>query len=149
MNRWKLTYATLLLLTWLVIQAHPAYASSLDQPEVYVNNEKVDMYAVVSTAGITYVPFRPVFEKLDMTVDWNNTRKSVTATNGKTTIMLTNLSDQAYVNGQAVQLLEPPMYDPYDGIFYVNLRFVAEASGAQVTWITKDHVARIYIKTPA
>ncbi|MFD1884513.1 copper amine oxidase N-terminal domain-containing protein [Paenibacillus wenxiniae] len=143
----KSIYILALLVVCMLVNVHQAYAS-LEQPEVYVNNENVDLYAVVSTAGITYVPFRPVFEKLHMNVDWDNTKKSVTASNDHTTIMLTANSDKAYVNGQAFDLIEPPVYDQNDQLFYVNLRFVAEASGAQVTWITKDNNARIYIKIP-
>jgi hypothetical protein len=143
----KLIYTLALLTICMLANIHPAYAS-LEQPQVYVNNESVDMSAVVSTAGITYVPFRPVFEKLHMNVNWDNIRKSVTASNDDTTITLTANSDKAYVNGQAYDLLEPPVYNEDDQLLYVNLRFVAEASGAQVTWITKDNNPRIYIKIP-
>ncbi|MCL9660707.1 copper amine oxidase N-terminal domain-containing protein [Paenibacillus hunanensis] len=143
----KSIYILAVLMLCMLLHAPQAHAS-LEQPEVYVNNENVDMHAVVSAAGITYVPFRTVFEKLHMNVDWDNTKKSVTATNDHTTITLTAYSDKAYVNGQEFDLLEPPIYNQDDQLFYVNLRFVAEASGAQVTWITKDDNARIYIKIP-
>ncbi len=140
-------YALLFLLICMTLPFHQAHAS-VEQPEIYVNNEKVDLYAVVSSTGVTYVPFRPVFEKLDMTVEWNNEKKSVTATNGQTTIMLAANSYEAYINGKQVELISPPAYHPDDSTLYVNLRFVAEASGAQVTWITKDNDSRIYIKIP-
>ncbi|GGJ13852.1 copper amine oxidase N-terminal domain-containing protein [Paenibacillus hunanensis] len=125
-------------------------SASRDFPEIYVNHEKLDIYAAVATIGVTYVPFRPIFEKLQMTVNWDNAKKSVTATNGTTTIVLTNNSYIAYVNDKEVQLLNPPSYNPQDGIFYVNLRFVAESTGATVNWSKDDQTdsATINITDP-
>ncbi|WP_017812675.1 MULTISPECIES: copper amine oxidase N-terminal domain-containing protein [Paenibacillus] len=122
--------------------------ASLQKPNVYVNNQKLDIYANVSAVDVTYVPFRPIFDKLNMTVNWDNDKKSVTATNGTTTIILTNDSYTAYVNDKAVKLINPPFYNPDDKLFYVNLRFVAESTGATVNWSKNKTDANIYITNP-
>jgi hypothetical protein len=114
-------------------------SATRDKPEVMVNGQKLDIYAAVATIGVTYVPFRPIFDKLYMTVNWDNIKKSVTATDGTTTIVLTNNSYIAYVNGKEVQLINPPFYNPEDKLFYVNLRFVAESTGATVNWSKDDN----------
>lgn len=122
--------------------------ASLKKPGVYVNNQKMDIYAHVSAIGVTYVPFRPIFNRLNMTVNWDNVKKAVTATNGTTTIVLTNDSYTAYVNDKAVKLINPPFYNPDDKLFYVNLRFVAESTGATVNWSKNKTDANIYITNP-
>ncbi len=114
-------------------------SATRDKPEVIVNGQKLDIYAAVATIGVTYVPFRPIFDKLHMTVNWDNIKKSVTATDGTTTIVLTNDSYTAYVNGKEVKLINPPVYNPSTKLFYVNLRFVAESTGATVNWSKDDN----------
>ncbi|MFD1884512.1 copper amine oxidase N-terminal domain-containing protein [Paenibacillus wenxiniae] len=147
MNLKKLSSTFLLTMMLIFTVSNLAHASLL-QPNVYVNNQKMDIYAHVSVVGVTYVPFRPIFSKLNMTVNWDNAKKSVTATDGTTTIVLTNNSYTAYVNGKAVQLINPPVYNPDDKLFYVNLRFVAESTGAVVNWSKTDTDANIYITNP-
>ena len=146
----KLTklFFVLIVSILLLIPSFNVVQASREKPIVYVNNQKLDIYAVVSTVGVTYVPFRPIFEKLNMTVTWDNVKKSVKATNGSTTIILTNNSYTAHVNDKEVKLLEPPVYDPYDKLFYVNLRFVAESTGATVDWSKNEADASIYITNP-
>ncbi|MFB5678685.1 stalk domain-containing protein [Paenibacillus terreus] len=70
----------------LILGTSSTALASLDHPEVYVNNEKIDKItrggafeARVSPIGITYVPFRPIFEKFNMNVYWDQETKSVTA----------------------------------------------------------------------
>ncbi|ANF95525.1 copper amine oxidase N-terminal domain-containing protein [Paenibacillus bovis] len=139
---------TLMMSVILLLPIFNVADASRDYPGIYVNNEKMDIYAAVSAIGVTYVPFRPIFSKFNMTVNWDNTKKSVTATDGKTTIVLTNNSYTAYVNGKAVQLINPPVYNPDTKLFYVNLRFVAESTGAVVNWSKNETDANIYITNP-
>lgn len=149
MKSLKIFSVMLITAMLLLASSNSAYASR-QKPGVIVNDQKLDIYAVVSTDNVTYVPFRPIFEKLQMTVNWDNIKKSVTATNGTTTIVLTHNSYIAYVNGKEVKLLQPPQYDPYDHLFYVNLRFVAESTGATVNWSKDDQTdsATINITAP-
>lgn len=142
-----LTFAFTMTVITLLFNVNVTYAS-VEKPSVYVNNQKLDIFAGMGSKGVTYVPFRPIFEKLNMTVDWDSNKKSVTAKNDKTTITLTNNSYTAYVNGEKVDLLAPPFIDPNNNSFNVNLRFVAESSGAKVTWVKKGNDASIYITNP-
>ncbi|WP_052429631.1 copper amine oxidase N-terminal domain-containing protein [Paenibacillus borealis] len=119
--------------------------SSREHPSVFINNEKLDIYANVTTLGTTLVPMRPIFEAYGMTVEWDNTTKTVTATEGDDKIQLTNNSYEAYVNGSKVALTQAPSLEPDSNIFFVNLRFISEAIGAKVTWSKTANGASIYI----
>lgn len=141
-----------LIIVIMLMASSMAYAS-LDHPEVYVNNEKIDKItrggafeARVSPIGITYVPFRPIFEKFNMNVYWDQETKSVTASGRDMTIVLTQDAYYALVNGKKQKLLSPPFFDPDRQILYVNLRFIAETLGAKVTWVKKGTNAAIYIE---
>ncbi|MFM9279165.1 copper amine oxidase N-terminal domain-containing protein [Paenibacillus jiagnxiensis] len=147
MKTTKLLSMFSLIITIMLMTSRMAYAS-LDYPEIYINNEKLDVLAGIGTAGVTYVPFRPIFEKFNMNVSWDSATKTVTATNGTTTIVLTHNSYYALVNGKEEKLVAPPFLDPTDGFFNVNLRFIAETLGAKVTWVKKGNDAAIYIDAP-
>ncbi|WNS43539.1 copper amine oxidase N-terminal domain-containing protein [Paenibacillus sp. MMS20-IR301] len=71
--------------------------SSRQHPSVFMNNEKLDIYANVTYAGTTLVPMRPIFEAYGMIVNWDNVSKTVIATKGDTSIQLTHNSYEAYV----------------------------------------------------
>ncbi|KJD47429.1 copper amine oxidase N-terminal domain-containing protein [Paenibacillus terrae] len=144
--RIKKMLPVLTLLMTLMLAGTSMVHASLEKPDVYVNNQKLDISAGMGSAGVTYVPFRPIFEKFNMKVTWDKDKKSVTATNGSTTIVLTHNSYEAYVNGKKEKLIAPPFLDPTDGLFNVNLRFVAETLGAKVTWAKKGNDAAIYIE---
>lgn len=122
--------------------------SSREHPSIFINNEKLDIYANVTTLGTTLVPMRPIFEAYGMTVEWDNTTKTVTATKGDIKIMLTNNSFEGYVNGSKVALTQAPSLEPDRNIFFVNLRFISEALGAQVTWNKTVNDASVYINLP-
>ncbi len=54
------------LLALFCTNIHDVNASS-ERPVVYFNNEKLDIFA-----GVTYVPFRSIFQKFNMSVVWDN-----------------------------------------------------------------------------
>ncbi|WP_025691338.1 copper amine oxidase N-terminal domain-containing protein [Paenibacillus zanthoxyli] len=119
--------------------------ASREHPEVFIDNKKLDIYANVTSLGTTLVPMRPIFEAYAMRVDWDNNTKTVTATKNDTTIKLTNNSYEAYLNGEKVTLNQAPSLEPTSNIFYVNLRFISEALGADVTWSKTTDDASIHI----
>ena len=92
---------------FMILGVNAAFASR-EKPSIFINNEKMDIYASVTNSGTTLVPMRPIFEKLGMTVDWDNKTKSVTATKGGTSIKLSNNSNEAYVNGKVQILNQAP-----------------------------------------
>lgn len=131
----------------MLIGANSVFASR-EHPNIYINNERLDIYANVTSLGTTLVPMRPIFEAYGMTVEWDNSSKSVTATKNDVTIKLTNNSYEAYLNGKVIKLNQAPSLEPTSNIFYVNLRFISESLGAKVTWSTTTDDASVNINFP-
>lgn len=100
---------------------------------VRVNHQLI--YSDVAPVTIndrTMVPMRAVFQNLKAEVEWDAATMSATAVKENTTIRITDGSETAYVNGEAVTLDSPAVIR--DGRFLVPVRFVAESFGAEVTW---------------
>lgn len=131
----------------MVTGVDSAFASR-EHPNIFINNEKLDIYANVTTLGTTLVPMRPIFEAYGMTVEWDNNTKSVTATKGETTIKLTHNSHEAYLNGKVAKLDQAPSLEPTRKTFYVNLRFISESLGAAVVWNKTADDASVNITFP-
>lgn len=91
-------------------------------------------------------PFREIFEKYNMNVQWDSKTKSVTATSKDrlTTIKLAEDDMYGYVNDKKVKLTQTPFQ--FDGVLYVNLRFISESLGAHVEYIKKP--LSVYITFP-
>ena len=92
---------------------------SFDQPPVIMNDS-------------TLVPFRALFERLGMEVEWNGDDKSVTAYNSETEIALSVGYNIMYVNDDEVELLASPVI--INDRTLVPLRAISEAIGADVDW---------------
>ena len=108
-----------------------AYAA--DDISVYMNGEKmVFEQAPIIRDDFTLVPFRAIFEKLDMTVQWFGDEQRVTAQKGGIAITLFINKPVMYVNNEAFELSTPPII--YNDFTLVPLRAVAEAAKAQVEW---------------
>lgn len=104
-----------------------------DDITVILNGDKMDFEeAPIIRNDSTLVPFRAIFEKLDMTVQWFGDERRVTAENEGTSITLFIDNDTMNVNGKNVQLLTPPII--YNDFTFVPLRAVSEAAGADVEW---------------
>lgn len=94
-------------------------------------------------AGTTLVPFRAIFEALNLTVGWNAEKQQVTGTSDTLNVILTINSKNAYVNGTRVVLTQAPVV--VNGATMVPLRFVAEASGGLVYWDgKKQHIDIVF-----
>lgn len=79
------------------------------------------------------VPLRGVFEKMNASVEYDQTSHTVTTQSGGDTIRLTIGSRTATVNGSNL----PVEVAPYtkDGSTMVPLRFISEAMKANVEWV--------------
>ena len=88
--------------------------------------------APVQMNGRTLVPLRDIFEALGATVNWNAAAQTILATRGTTQIGLALNNRTASVNGAPVTLDQAATL--VNGRTFVPLRFVAEATGAQVSW---------------
>ena len=78
------------------------------------------------------VPVRAIFEAMGLTLDWNDTTKTATATKEGLVIVMSIDNKVTYVNGEAHVLDVPPQI--IGGRTLVPVRFVSESMGAKVTW---------------
>ena len=82
--------------------------------------------------GTTLLPLRDVFEALGAQVNWNPATQTISALAGRTQIQLGINNPTALVDGREIPLSQPAILS--NGSAFVPLRFVAEATGAQVEW---------------
>jgi len=80
----------------------------------------------------TMVPFRAIFEAFGMNVEWNDDTRTAIGYVGDWRMELTIDSYTAYVDGHPTTLDSPAMI--YGGRTLVPVRFIAEATGANVDW---------------
>lgn len=102
-------------------------------PVVCLDSNKLNFeVAPIIENGRTLVPLRAIFEAMGATVDWNDATKTVIATKGNTSVVLTIGSTQPTVNG-SVWPLDVPAKIVQDRTM-APLRFVGEAFGGKVDW---------------
>ncbi|MBP3967145.1 stalk domain-containing protein [Paenibacillus lignilyticus] len=105
----------------------------LNPISVHVNGSAVPMTATPYVdQGVTMVPFRAIFEALNLKIDWDKKSRTVTGWNAYTRIELKVGSLAAKVNGNQTMMQTPA--EIKDGAVYVPLRFVGEETGNRVTW---------------
>lgn len=124
----------------------PAHAAS-KTIQVYIDGSPISFSAGApyTQQSTTLVPFRALFEKLGLKVDWNAKTQTVTGKKNGLSIGLTIGSNRATVNGVVKKLSISPV--TVKGTTYIPLRFVGEASGADVEWDSDSN--SIYIHTAA
>lgn len=124
----------LLLTACLVLVAAVPAVSAQARPIQVLINGRVQEFADAPfiEGGRTLVPLRAIFEALGAGVSWDNATKTVTASRGDRTVVLTIGAAEARVNGQPVRLDVPGIIR--SGRTFVPLRFVSEAMGADVGW---------------
>jgi len=108
---------------------------------VYVDGKelKFGVKPIVAN-GITFVPFRPVFEALGLKVEWSKRQNTITGTDADTRIQLTIGRQTAVVNGVTKKLDAAPAI--VNGNTLVPLRFVGEATGSRVVWNGANGLSR-------
>lgn len=115
---------------------------------VFIDGEQVMMNVnPIIEKGTTLVPFRPVFEKLGLTIKWDDKTKTVTGTANRIEIKLKINDSNAIVNKRNVKLTIPPKI--INGNTYVPLRFIGEATGKQVDWHSASRSVYIFPKLVA
>lgn len=91
--------------------------------------------------GTVYLPLRDMGELLGTVVFWNSSSKTVTMTYPDLTVKLNYGSEKATVNGKPKTLTAP--LGTVNGRIYVPLRFLSEATGADVKWNAKTQTVSI------
>ncbi|MFC4103254.1 stalk domain-containing protein [Paenibacillus xanthanilyticus] len=129
-----LAAAVSLLLAASPLQAWAAQpAAPAPQTKVYLNGKPLALDASpIMRGGTTLVPFRPIFEALGIPVAWDPQQRQITGRGGQTDIVLTLGSRAATVNGKQTTLAASP--EAVNGVAYVPLRLVGEASQYSVAW---------------
>ncbi|WP_177238100.1 TraB/GumN family protein [Paenibacillus sp. 1_12] len=80
--------------------------------------------------GVTLVPMRPILEKLDVKVNWDEATRTASGAKVGLSLSFQNGGTNATVNGKAVKLEAAPKL--IQNVTYVPLRFVAETAGYKV-----------------
>ncbi|WLR50385.1 copper amine oxidase N-terminal domain-containing protein [Bacillus tianshenii] len=88
--------------------------------------------------GTTMVEFRPIFEMLGLTIDWNAKQGKITGKNSNKIIQLFLNQRNAYINNNKQILTNAPVLK--NGKTMIPLRFVAEATGKKVFWDEKTQM---------
>lgn len=78
------------------------------------------------------IPFRAIAEALNINVTWDSAAKTISASDGKSSIRLQIGSKTAYRNEAPVPLAAPPVIK--SGKTLIPLRFFSEAFGCSVEW---------------
>ncbi|NEW09900.1 hypothetical protein GK047_28860 [Paenibacillus sp. SYP-B3998] len=93
--------------------------------------------------GTTLVQFRPLFEKLGFTIQWDDNTKTIQAHKEGVRLSLQVDNEHASLNGSPYVLPIAPIN--VEGNIFVPIRFVGEASKYEVTW--EKSTKTIYLMT--
>lgn len=111
--------------------------------QVVVNNTPVQFAGAppVEANGSVLVPLRGVFEAMGAGVNYDSASHTITATKGSVNVVLPLGAQTAFVNGVSHTLSQPAQV--VRGTTLVPLRFVAEALGGYVNWISASQTVEI------
>jgi predicted amidohydrolase YtcJ len=110
--------------------------------KVYLDGEELEFEVPPQIYnGRTLVPLRAVFEAMGAEIDWDRETQTATATKGDTVVVLTIGDPNPTINGEVVELDQAAII--VGGRTLAPLRFVAEAFGGDVDWITETQTATI------
>ncbi|WP_405175145.1 copper amine oxidase N-terminal domain-containing protein [Paenibacillus sp. FSL H8-0261] len=134
--------ATLLstAIAWPVHAAEKPISIQINQQQLALKGQ-----APFNDNGTIVVPFRPVFEKLGLSIEWNQATGTITGTKKGLTITLQLGSKHARINGVVTPLAVAPKL--INNSTYIPLRFVGEATGNEVSWNAKSKTVAITAKT--
>lgn len=108
-------------------------SAAADDIKVILDAHRVDFnIAPYILDGTTFVQFRPLFEKLGISITWDSKTRTIIGEKEGTYIRLQIDSKHASVDGENIELSAPPVI--VDGHTFVPLRFVSEAVQAKVRW---------------
>lgn len=116
----------------------PSIAVAATNPSVTVDGQQVNFNVPPKIEnGVTMVQFRPIFESLGLSVDYDKKTGIITGKKDGLVIKLTIGSKVAIVNGEKVKLDTAPKM--VNGSTVVPLRFVSESSGNNIVYDNKTN----------
>lgn len=129
MKKWKQMLCV--VLAGVMLAAWTAHADS--EIKVVIDGETVTFdKPPAAVDGTTLVPFRVLFERLGLAVDWLPETKTIAGSGEGVELQLQLDRKTAVINGTEVELNAAPRL--IDGSTYVPLRLVGEATGRHVAW---------------
>lgn len=132
-------FLSILLMFSIII---PTQVNAEDPIKVYINGEIINFSIdPVVENGTTLVQFRPIFEKLGLSIGWDANTQTVTGEKEGLKIELIIGNKVAKVNGVERNLSIAPK--TIKGNTMIPLRFIGEASGEQVEWYGDSRTIQI------
>ncbi|WP_322905825.1 N-acetylmuramoyl-L-alanine amidase family protein [Paenibacillus campi] len=119
----------------LLLMVMPSVGHAAQQAHINLNGKAISMpddVQIVSVKGSVMIPLRVVVEQLGYKVDWSGPSQTATISQGSNVVALVAGSTKATVNGKSFDLEAAPIIQ--HGTTLVPLRFLAENTGATVTW---------------
>lgn len=109
---------------------------------VLVDGSKVDfeLASQIQNERII-VPFRKIAENLNIAVNWDGSLQQITASDGKTNVVMLVNQQYATVNGQQTKLEAAPQI--VGGSTLIPARFFSETFGCKVNWIPDSRLVKI------
>jgi len=132
----------LVLIVLALLVVLPAGAFAAEEANVNFNGEKLSFEVPAQNVnGRVLVPLRAIFEKMGATVDWNPDTETATAKKGDQVVILKINDTKPTVDGKVVEIDQPGVI--LNGRTLAPLRFVAEAFGGSVEWVSGSNTAFI------
>ncbi|MGN9170407.1 MULTISPECIES: copper amine oxidase N-terminal domain-containing protein [Paenibacillus] len=122
----------------LTLSAGAVWASSV---HIIVNNLNIPSDDVYQSHGTTMVPLNAVQSLPEVSITWNNTTKTVIIDrSGKKTILKVGQKNITIGSKKITLPVDPTLRN---GRVMVPLRFIADSSGAYVSWNQKSQTAYV------
>jgi thiol-disulfide isomerase/thioredoxin len=134
----SITYSQTIPVTKKVIEVQ------IDSKKAYINgNEMILENPPFIHVDTTMVPFRFISEAFGADIKWDGDTKTVFATLGTTIVEIQIDNITGKVNGIPMTLVRSPMI--INGRTFVPFRFIGEAFGAEVEWISETKSVKVSI----
>lgn len=146
------------LVSMIILTSIPmvGWGKGTNNTQVYIDGHRLYFDVTPqSIDGRTMVPLRTIFEALGLEVGWDSEAQKITGRKEGLEIQAWVGKQEAYINGNLIDLDVAPVV--FSERTLVPVRFIAEATGAEVHWLddTNEVIIRsdeawpasIYIKT--
>lgn len=139
----KLCVVFSLVLVFFIIMSFQVDAKN--EIKVVINGEELTFsQPPLIMKDTTMVPLRGIFEALNAKVNYEPSTKTITATRGDIKVRLTIGSNEAYINGNKVNLLQPALI--INDSTLVPVRFISESFESIVDWDNQTQTVKITYK---
>ncbi|MNO32164.1 hypothetical protein D3C76_221480 [compost metagenome] len=140
---WKIVCVMIFMIGVMSVGSNTANAvQKQDEISVVIDGETVNLSKhPVTINNVNFVPLRGVFEKLGVSIHWDQSSATVKASKGAQTMEYTIGNSYARINNIEQNMSSPGRI--IEGTVMIPLRFVGEAFGAEVVWSTKTKTIRI------